>query len=169
MKLYFLRHGQAVESNEWRGAEIDRPLTDAGRDEMHGVARGLRALDLRLTAIYSSPLARARETAEIAAQAFALTVIDSPALASDCDLDDLTLLLAQHSHDEAVMFVGHEPDLVTMIGRLIAKSGLAHVTMKKASCCAIHLYGAADRPLAGRGELRWLMTAQQLTAIGASH
>src|SRR5438093_382543 len=66
MELVFLRHGLAADREEWKGTDEDRPLTAEGVDRTKEVVRGLRALKVRPDAILSSPLLRARETAEIA-------------------------------------------------------------------------------------------------------
>src|SRR5437867_4192008 len=66
MELVFLRHGLAADRAEWKGTDEDRPLTAEGVERTKEVVRGLRALKVRPDAILSSPLLRARETAEIA-------------------------------------------------------------------------------------------------------
>src|SRR6266849_8045526 len=66
MELVFLRHGLAVDREEWKGEDEARPLTTEGVDRTKEVVRGLRVLKVRPDIILSSPLLRARETAEIA-------------------------------------------------------------------------------------------------------
>jgi broad specificity phosphatase PhoE len=67
MKVYFIRHGESVDDVEnCYGGVADFPLTDAGREKSRGVARRLRGADLQI--IFTSPLARARETADIIAK-----------------------------------------------------------------------------------------------------
>lgn len=65
MRLLLARHGQSVwnEVRRFQGA-TDVPLSDRGRDQARELGRALRGY--RLAAVYVSPLARARETAEIA-------------------------------------------------------------------------------------------------------
>jgi len=46
MKLYFLRHGIAVDREEWKGNDFDRPLTDEGRERMAREAKTIAKLDL---------------------------------------------------------------------------------------------------------------------------
>ena len=67
MNCYFLRHGIAVEPDEWTGRDFDRPLTDDGIERMKFEARAIAALSLQLDVIVTSPLLRARQTAEIVA------------------------------------------------------------------------------------------------------
>jgi len=65
-KLYFIRHGlsEMNKSGHFAGT-IDTPLTDEGRAQAK--TAGIGARDLKIDLIVSSPLTRARETAEILA------------------------------------------------------------------------------------------------------
>jgi 2,3-bisphosphoglycerate-dependent phosphoglycerate mutase len=71
--ILLARHGESDWNAErrWQG-QADRPLTDRGRAQARSLARAL-ALD-RLGAVYSSDLARCRETAEIVAAVLGLGV-----------------------------------------------------------------------------------------------
>src|SRR5260221_8040234 len=66
MRLYFLRHGIA---EEWRPdfPDEERRLTAEGKRKVRIIAQGISKLDLGLDLIVTSPLPRARETAEILA------------------------------------------------------------------------------------------------------
>src|SRR5437879_11230400 len=66
MKLYFLRHGEA-DWPDWKKSDDERPLTDFGKKEMRDVAKFLARVNVRLNLIVTSPLPRASQTAEIAA------------------------------------------------------------------------------------------------------
>jgi broad specificity phosphatase PhoE len=67
MKLYLLRHGESVDDIEdCYGGVADFPLTDAGREKARSVADQLRHANLQT--IFTSPLVRARETADIIAK-----------------------------------------------------------------------------------------------------
>ena len=66
MDCVLLRHGIAVERDEWEGLEADRPLTERGAKRVAQVAGGLNRLGVQPTHVLSSPLIRAIETAKIA-------------------------------------------------------------------------------------------------------
>lgn len=168
MHLYFLRHGRAAEPRDWPGDEAERPLTEQGRAELHEVAKGLRRLGLGLDAIVTSPLARARETAQIVAAELGLAASESSLLAPGCDLTELSQLARTHEMDHDLMIVGHEPDFSGMIGRLIRVSGHARVEMRKAACCRVDLPAPlpSAEELAGTGTLIWLLHAKHLALIG---
>jgi phosphohistidine phosphatase len=67
MELYFLRHGEA-DWPDWKKSDDERPLTKRGKKEMHEVAAFLVRLKVRPDLILTSPLPRAAQTAEIAAE-----------------------------------------------------------------------------------------------------
>jgi phosphohistidine phosphatase len=117
--LYILRHGIAVEPGAPGIPDDQRPLTPKGIKRMHQVARGLRRLDLKLDRIITSPLPRARATAEILAEALdaegLLETVD--VLRAGTDAATVGNWLRARSEDR-VMIVGHNPaltDLVTLL------------------------------------------------------
>jgi phosphohistidine phosphatase len=131
MHLYFLRHGEA-DWPEWDKSDDLRPLTERGRKEMKKVAKFLRDLALDIDFILTSPLPRARETAEIAAKKLDLKLEEDKSLEPGFGSDDLKKLLAAHK-GRGVMIVGHEPDFTSAIHELtgaktkLAKGGVALV------------------------------------------
>ncbi|MDE2038957.1 MAG: histidine phosphatase family protein [Elusimicrobia bacterium] len=71
MELLLMRHGPAGDSRRWlaRGrADAERPLTETGRRKTRRAAEGLARLLPRLDLIASSPLLRARQTADALAR-----------------------------------------------------------------------------------------------------
>jgi phosphohistidine phosphatase len=172
MRVYFLRHGKAAAREEWQEDDAARPLTDTGREEARQAARGLDALDLGIARIFTSPFVRARETAELTAQALGLPVEEADELAAGCYLPGLAQVLARTLPEQPVMLVGHEPDFSTLIGLLIGGADSAAVVLKKGGCGCVELAdGAAEvasgkpRKLLGKGELVWLLTPRQLALM----
>src|SRR5258706_7668086 len=66
-ELYLVRHGVAEERGDAWPDDAKRPLTDEGISRMRKVTRGLAELGVSLDLILTSPLVRARQTAEILA------------------------------------------------------------------------------------------------------
>ena len=167
MHLYILRHGNAGDPAEWTGDDSKRPLTDEGRKEMRAVAKGFDWLDLKLDTLVTSPLVRARETAEFVRQAvhpphFA----ESSLLAPGCDLKALGKVLVAHPQARELMIVGHEPDLSGLICELIG-AGTTGVQMKKAACCCIRLdVSGNSSPSPGSGVLVWHLPPRMLARLG---
>ncbi|HTL73079.1 MAG TPA: histidine phosphatase family protein, partial [bacterium] len=69
MNLFLLRHGLAVEPGT-PGFKNDavRPLTPKGKLQLRKIAAAMRVMELEFDVIWSSPLVRARQTAEIVAK-----------------------------------------------------------------------------------------------------
>lgn len=79
-RIFLVRHGQSTFNVDGRlPSQLPNvPLTDEGRRQAHEAAVALAGL--RLSAIVSSPLERARDTAEIIARGWALAVREDPRL-----------------------------------------------------------------------------------------
>ncbi len=158
MELYFLRHGDAEDPRPDL-PDAQRALTEEGVRTTESEALGLRKLGLAPGVILTSPLLRARQTAEIVARALgAGEPIAEDELASGCDIDRLARALSRHPGHEQVIVVGHEPDFSTMIGELV---GGAKVELKKGGLALVSLSEVAP----GAGVLRWLLTAEHLCAM----
>jgi phosphohistidine phosphatase len=160
MKTYFLRHGIAVERDAWTGEEAERPLTDEGIHKTAAVAAALARLDLGLNAIVTSPLARARHTAEIAADALSLRsyLIEDVRLAPGFNRAKLRAVLQDHRDAAALMLVGHEPDFSETLSEII---GGGRLKMRKAGVALVDLPEADAK----RGRLLWLATPRLLTRL----
>lgn len=159
MKVYFLRHGIAAEPADWKGTDYDRPLTDDGRKRMGREAKAIREMDLDLDAIVTSPLARARATAEIVASALKImTIKEDDRLGGDFDISSLGEILQDHAEAKALMLVGHEPSMSATIGRLI---GEARVGLKKGGLACVELPDASTMV----GELLALIPPKVLLAF----
>ena len=75
MQIYIIRHGKALDHHDPRAtSDAMRWLVDEGRDEVTTMATLLARLGVRPDLVLSSPLVRARETAEIIADALGVAV-----------------------------------------------------------------------------------------------
>lgn len=150
MILYFLRHGKA---GEQRSADDDsRELTPAGVKAMRSAVPLWRRLNLRPDLVLSSPLRRARQTAEIVAEALnAPGPLVEERLRPGAAWADFARAMAAHPDARRVLFVGHEPDLSSAIALL---SGAASVRMRKGGLACLEFYGV---PEPGTGEIAWLI------------
>lgn len=157
MKLYLLRHGIAADREAWDGDDAQRPLTSQGRKCMQREAKGMQDLGVVPDRIITSPLTRAKETAQIVAQRLHLEkrLIEDERLADSFDAKRLAGILRDHGKDDSVMLVGHEPDFSETIGELV---GGASVDLKKGGLARIDL----DSSSSTRGELVWLLPPKAL-------
>ena len=163
MNCYFLRHGVAVEPGDWTGRDFDRPLTQEGIERMECEARAIADLSLDLDTIVSSPLLRARQTAEIVASRLKLRddIVEDARLAGGFDPRRLAEILADHEKAEAILLVGHEPTMSATIGRIV---GDASIELKKAALAGV----ALSDPSPARGTLICLIPPKVLVRLGKS-
>jgi phosphohistidine phosphatase len=143
MLIYFLRHADAIYTG-------DRPLSEKGHKQMAGVAKALKRLEVQVDALYTSPLLRARQTADAVAEVLGMKPQVTDLLDSGTTLRRLRELLEGCGAEARVMVVGHEPDFSEMVGGLI---GGGEVDMKKAGLALVE----CDEVAPGAGLLRWLL------------
>lgn len=94
MQLLLIRHGQSVANTEGRlQGQMDSPLSDLGREQALALARRLMREGWSLSAIYTSDLSRAAETAEILGAALGAPVFPEARL-REYDVGFLTGLVA---------------------------------------------------------------------------
>ena len=161
-ELYLIRHGVAEERGDAWPDDTKRPLSEGGIERMRKAARGLARLGVSIDIVLTSPLVRARQTADIVASALdprpALVTIDS--LAPEGTYAALMADLEKHGRKECLALVGHEPGIGELAARLI---GSRHsFEFKKGAVCRIDVDAI---PPAGPGDLRWMMTPRILASI----
>jgi phosphohistidine phosphatase len=149
MQLYFVRHGLAEDSVEVM-TDAERQLTREGIHRTRTMGRTLVAAGVKPRRLFSSPLARALQTAEILAQILDVKTTVRKALSPGFDVEAVAKLLTGLKADDEVMFVGHEPDLSGVISQII---GGGEIIMKKGSVARVDV--GLQEPL--RGALLWLL------------
>jgi len=150
--LYFLRHGKAGQFST-SADDDERTLTDAGVAALRAAAPLWQRINLRPDVVISSPLPRARETAELLAAGIAMTrppVVDDRLLPG-ASWGDMARAMADFPDARRVMFVGHEPDLSSAVRLLTAA---ASVRMRAGGVACVEFPGI---PEPGAGELAWLL------------
>src|SRR5579885_3238064 len=112
MKLYLVRHGIAVEGLV-RGISSDaqRPLTEEGVQELKMVAQSLKRFDLKPDVIVSSPLVRAKQTAEVLLQELGGELVTSDSLSPGVTAANVFKFLKKYADKDEIFLVGHEPDV----------------------------------------------------------
>jgi phosphohistidine phosphatase len=161
-ELYLIRHGLAAERGEAWPDDTKRPLTERGMSRLRRGARGLARLGVSLDAVLTSPLVRARQTAEIVAGAFDPhpPLVNVDGLAPGGGYQAVLADLEKHSRRARIALVGHEPGIGELAARLI---GTRHpVEFKKGAICRIDL---ETLPPGGPGSLRWFLTPKILRSL----
>jgi phosphohistidine phosphatase len=165
MDLYLIRHADALPLEAAHtDSDADRPLSVTGQEQARALAAGLQRRGVQLNYLITSPLARARQTAEGILRHWPeggavpeLRVCEE--LAPGGKRRKLARFLGGLA-GEGVAVVGHQPDLGEFGGWLLghrkdpldlAKAGVALVRCE-------------DGPGKGRGYLVWLVTPDWLNA-----
>jgi phosphohistidine phosphatase len=143
VKLYVMRHGPA-EDHADSGLDGDRALTPSGRHRVREVAEALLEGGEEPSVIFTSPLVRAVQTAEIVAITTKLTdrggsVEARRELSAGAELYPFVLAL----NAKRVMVVGHEPDLSALVTQLLG--GPMPVPMGKAMVVGLALHDSAAK------------------------
>lgn len=163
MKLLVIRHGAAMDQEVFaRTGKSDdlRPLTAEGKAEMKKVALGLLAEVRTLDVLATSPLVRARQTADIVAAAYGVgppTIVD--ALVPEAPLEGFEQWIAGFAEKKVVAIVGHEPHLSSLVTWLIAGRHESRLRLRKGGACLIEFDSAVRHD---SGILSWLATPRQL-------
>jgi phosphohistidine phosphatase len=155
--LYLIRHGIAVDRAEGI-SDRDRSLTLKGREKTQAVARQLKTLGLEFSEILTSPLVRARQTAEILLQVgLAAQVSVTDTLAPQGSFADWLDWVKARNHagkETAIALVGHEPDLSQWAELLLWGEARGVFLLKKAGIIGLTIPEDVD-PI-GNTILFWL-------------
>ena len=166
MNLFLLRHALAVERDEFDFAsDADRPLTAKGRKQLGHVTEAMRALKLRFDLILSSPLVRARQTAEFVAAGLKLKrrLLFEPELKPGGDPRKLVANLGHRKPPaEGFLLVGHEPELSDLISLLVTGGPGGGFALKKAGLVKLEIARLRPDKCA---TLAWQITPAQMKRL----
>ncbi len=161
MVIYFLRHASAGEALDSPKKDEKRGLDKEGIEQCGFIGRFLAAADVQVDAILSSPLKRAAQTAFLVGNemGFEGKIQMEPALRPAGTFTDFRALLEKHRKQEAILVVGHNPNLSEFLGKMISVSGSeAAIDLKKGAVARVDLRRNS-------GELLWCVTPRILRAL----
>jgi phosphohistidine phosphatase len=167
MNLYLMRHGIAAAKDD---ASVkhdgERPLTDKGSKRMRRAAKGVSRLGIPFDGVLTSPLLRARQTAEIVAATLGIEdrVEEISGLAPESTVEHLLFGLTRYQDREHLLVVGHEPLLSSFAVYLLGGQKPINLALefKKGCLCCIETELSAANP----ATLHWLLTPKQLRSLG---
>jgi phosphohistidine phosphatase len=166
MKLLIIRHALAEDKELWAqtgASDDDRPLTVEGRAKMAKTASGLHSIISDIKLLATSPLLRARQTGEIVAAEYGLSIVSiTETLVPSRPSADFVAWLAGRGSTGVVAVVGHEPHLGALATSLVSGVEESHIELKKGAACLVSFAGV---PAAGGGRLRWLMQPSHLRRL----
>ena len=156
MKFYFLRHADALD-----GMDDDaRPLSPAGHEQARQLARFLRHAGVEFDAAFTSPLTRARETAElvldITNKACPVKLKTADALRNETPPGEFARWLAALPVARHVLLVGHEPTISQRVRQLVGVAHPAGLSFPKGALACVetgHGHG---------GELKFFVSPKSL-------
>jgi phosphohistidine phosphatase len=161
MRVLIIRHAAAVPSGTPGIADDDRPLTPKGEAKFRVAATGLARITDRPDVLLTSPLPRARATADIAARAFKrLEPREEPVLAHG-DVDAILAVLDHQPREATVAIVGHEPVLGALLARLLSAPEGEQFPFKKGGAALVDL----PRGPSGAGRLIWFLKPKILRTL----
>ena len=161
MILYFLRHASAGEHLVNPKKDEKRALDKEGIAQCGYVGRALAALDVQVDAIVSSPLKRATQTASLVGNELGYEgkLQFDTGLRPEAGMPDFRKLLDKYARQEAIMVVGHNPNLSQFLGAIISDSGCeASVELKKGAVAKVEMRRTS-------GTLQWCMTPKVLRSL----
>jgi phosphohistidine phosphatase len=161
--IYLVRHAIAHEHGDDWPDDAKRPLTHEGAAKMRRAVVGLRELDLKIDVVYTSPLVRAIETAELLVSGLKPTpeLRPLPALVPGGAANKVAEAVTFERDARTVALVGHEPSLGELAAWLIGAR--VALPFRKGGVCRIDF---SDQPSSRNGELIWFATPKMLRSIG---
>lgn len=163
IQLYLVRHAIAAERGPKYPDDRLRPLTVAGQKKFAQSVPGLLEMGVVVDFVLTSPLVRARETAQILAAGLKPkpAIAEVEALAPGGRPQAVLEAIKTHAKRyRRLALVGHEPDLGELAARLLAARG--NVEFKKGGAALIEVSGATP---GGPGTLRWMLPPKAVRAL----
>jgi len=153
MKVYLVRHGQAVSSQ----IDPEKPLSEQGLADVRKVASFIKHLEISVEHIWHSGKLRTAQTSEILAE--------SVSVQKDCSAheglgpnDDVTIMAGElEAYDANLMIVGHLPFLAYLVSLLVGGKETANVVAFDAGSIA-----CLNRSNPGRWQIEWMITPHLL-------
>ena len=153
MKVYLVRHGEAVSSQ----SDPKRPLSEQGRADIRKVASFIKPMGITVEHIWHSGKLRAAQTAEILAGAMSVEKGCS-AREKLGPNDDVTIITDElAAYDTNLMIVGHLPFLVYLISLLVSGRETSSITTSDAGSII-----CLNRIDPGRWQIEWMITPSLL-------
>jgi phosphohistidine phosphatase len=147
-----LRHGIAENTTP----DSDRALTAEGREKLRRVLSRARAAGVEPSLMLASPLRRAGETADIAAEVLGYhgKVVKTRALVPEASPHDTWEEIRKRPEESAILLASHEPLMSSLAALLLASPALV-VDFKKAALMRVDCERIGPEP---KGVLKWMLT-----------
>src|ERR1700690_382463 len=140
MRILFVRHAEAVDTEKFSGPDLDRPLTRAGVRSARAAFNALVGYISKPELVITSEAVRAKQTGDILAKAFGIRRKRASAMLNPgCRIGAFRSLLSGLPGGlQAVAVVGHEPDLSGLISNIVA-NGRLRMKIKNGACIEVEM------------------------------
>ena len=118
MTIYLVRHAHAGSRSDWRGPDVERPLSLQGKEQARAVTRFMA--DRPVDRIVSGPAVRCQQTVAHLARKRGLEVEIASVLDEGAAVDDVLELLAKVSGSDVVL-CSHGDVLPALLDALAAR------------------------------------------------
>ena len=162
MRLIIIRHAIAVPRGTPDIPDDERPLTRRGERRFKDAARGLARIEKRPDVLLTSPLPRAKQTADIAAAAWGKVKPKRTEVLAGGSFTEIAGVLDKLPRDATAVVVGHEPGVSELLSAILGSKDAAAFTFKKGGVAVVDVAG----PLGQGGALVWALPPRLLRRIG---
>ena len=162
-ELYLVRHAIAADRGDEWPDDAKRPLTERGIARFKEVVKGVNELEVAIDEVFTSPLIRAKQTAELLAAGITgkPTVKILDALAPGHTSTQVMTQLAKSAKRRRSALVGHEPDLGELAAHLLGAQRA--IPFRKGGICRIDVGSLSSRRAAS---LIWFATPRMMRHLG---
>lgn len=163
--LFISRHGEAVNVGApGVHSDFDRHLSDVGQEKIRRQAHGLKFLGAQWDKVLSSPLVRARQTAELLNAPVGAPIELCDALGDSPSLAKIQQILAQ-TPEQRVLLVSHQPFIVQLTAYFLSGRRDIAFHFSTGTMACLRSYLQQDEP---HGELNWFMSSETLQSLAAA-
>ena len=156
MKLYFLRHAEALDGED----DAARPLSPDGREQSKAIAKFLSDAGVKFGAAFTSPLVRAHQTAEIVLRTMGLMgdlkLKIADALLNETSESQWNRWLKSLPEEKHVLLVGHAPSIAERVRALLSVAHGDALNLPKGAVACVE---SDDRH---SGRLKYFLTPKSL-------
>lgn len=166
MKLILFRHGLAMERDEAFKSKIDdsmRPLVEKGKERSKKMAKFLKEECDDFQVIVTSPLLRAKQTADIIREIIPFNqYLESTELVPEAPPQAFVKWVqAKIMRATSLVAVGHDPQLSVLASWLLAGESESFIELKKSGVICLEVE-SFDQLAAKGAELKWVVTPKML-------
>lgn len=163
MDIFVLRHGDANATGKKLMDDSKRGLSDAGIKEIENVTELFAKFEIKFDYIYSSPLKRAKQSAEIISKNQKKSkVIELSELKPEGSVEEVCKKLERRKEGTTILIVGHNPLLINLVNYIINPGNRQNLSLKTGGLVKIKTLSLEPQL---KGNLEWLLPPKLIRKI----